>query len=71
MNSNVTRTMISIGAQEFEKLTAEVKETVAASEFVSKNDKPFGVADLWNIQRGRKTQGLSKRAVLSRRNTIV
>ncbi len=71
MNSNVTRTVISMGAQELKNLTSEVKETIADSNFISKNDKTFGVADLWNIQRGRKTQNLSKRAMLSRRNTIV
>ena len=71
MNSNVTSTVISMGAEEFKNLTNEVKETVASSNFVSKHDKSFGVADLWNIQRNRKTQNLSGRAMLSRRNTIV
>ena len=71
MNSNVTRTVINMGAEELKNLTSEVKETVASSNFISKQDKSFGVADLWNIRRGRKTQHLSSRAMLSRRNTIV
>lgn len=70
MNSNITSAIIDMGANELNNLTIEVKETVADSNFVSPN-KSFGVADLWNIQRGRKTQNLSKRAMLSRRSTIV
>ena len=70
MNSNSNSTRITIGAEELNHLTTEVKETVANRHFVA-HDKSFGIADLWNIQRGRKTQDLSKRAVLSRRNTIV
>ena len=70
MNSNITSTIINLGAQELKNLTTEIKETVASENFV-RNDKSFGVADLWNIQRGRKTQHLSSRAMLSRRNTIV
>ena len=70
MNSNMNSTVITMGAEEFKNLTTEVKETVAGSHFTGHN-KSFGIADLWNIQRGRKTQDLSKRAVLSRRNTIV
>ena len=71
MNSNLTSTIISMDAQELKNLTTEVKETVANSNFISKSDRSFGIADLWNIQRNRKTQDLSKRAMLSRRNTIV
>lgn len=70
MNSNITSTVINLGADELRNLTTEIKETVASEHFV-KNDKSFSVADLWNIQRGRKTQNLSNRAMLSRRNTIV
>ena len=70
MNSNITSTIINIGAEELNQLTTEVKETVASRNFTN-HDKSFGVADLWNIHRSRKTQHLSNRAVLSRRNTIV
>lgn len=70
MNSNITSAIIDMGAHELKNLTVEIKETVADSNFVSHN-KSFGIADLWNIQRSRKTKDLSKRAMLSRRNTIV
>lgn len=70
MNS-VNSTIIDMDAQSLKNLTSEIKETVASSNFISKIDKSFGIADLWNIQRIRKTQNLNKRAMLSRRNTIV
>ena len=70
MNSNITSTIIGMDAQDLRNLTTEVKETVASSSFIA-SSKSFGIADLWNIQRSRKTQDLSKRAMVSRRNTIV
>jgi hypothetical protein len=57
-------------ADELRVLTAEVKETVANNADV-KTEKSFSLADLWNIQKNRKTQSLYERAVLSRRSTIV
>lgn len=57
MNSNVTSPVIKLDNEQLRKLTTEVKETVA-TEVVKSN---FTVVDLWNIQRSRKTQSLSKR----------
>jgi len=68
MNNNSNRTVINMGAAELANLTTEVKETVAS---IATQDKTFSAADLWNIQRNRKTQNLSRRPMLSRRNTIV
>jgi len=68
MNNNSNRTVINMGAAELVNLTTEVKETVAS---IATQDKTFSAADLWNIQRNRKTQNLSRRPMLSRRNTIV
>ena len=68
MNNNSNRTIISMDAAELVNLTTEVKETVAS---IATQDKTFSAADLWNIQRNRKTQNLSRRPMLSRRNTIV
>lgn len=68
MNNNSNRTIINMGAAELENLTTEVKETVAT---IATHDKTFSVADLWNIQKSRKTQHLSKRPMLSRRSSIV
>ena len=68
MNNNSNRSIVSMGAAELVNLTTEVKETVAT---FATQDKTFSVADLWNIQRNRKTQNLSKRPMLSRRNTIL
>jgi len=68
MNNNSNRTIINMGAAELVNLTTEVKETVAN---IATHDKTFSVADLWKIQRNRKTQNLSKRPMLSRRNSIL
>ncbi len=68
--NNSTRSIINMDAQQLVNLTTEVKETVANKAFVT-NDKAFSIADLWNIQKSRKTQNLSGRPVLSRRNTIL
>lgn len=70
MNSINNSTIITMGAEELKNLTSEVKETVANSNF-TQQDKSFGIVDLWKIQRNRKTQHLSARKMLSRRNTIV
>ncbi len=70
MNSINKSTLINMGAEEFKNLTSEVKETVANRNF-TEHDRSFGIVDLWKIQRNRKTQDLSKRKMLSRRNTIV
>ena len=68
MNNNSNRTIFNMDAAELVNLTTEVKETVANLATYHKN---FSVADLWNIQRSRKTQNLFKRPVQSRRNTIL
>ena len=68
MNNNSNRTIINMDAAELVNLTTEVKETVAN---LAIHNRTFSAADLWNIQRNRKTQNLSKRAMLSRRNTIL
>ena len=68
MNNNSNRTIINMDAAELVNLTTEVKETVA--NFATP-DKTFSAADLWNIQKSRKTQNLSKRPMLSRRNSIL
>lgn len=68
MNNNSNRSIIAMDAAETANLTTDVNETVAL--FASHN-KNFSVADLWSIQRIRKTQHLSKRPMLSRRATIL
>lgn len=71
MNRNVNSSIILMDAGELKQLTTEVKETIAENAVVKKSEKQFDAANLWNIQRNRKTQSLSKRPVLSRRTTIV
>ncbi len=71
MNRNVNSSIIVMEADELKQLTTEVKETLAENADVEKAEKRFDSASLWNIQKNRKTQSLSKRPVLSRRTTIL
>jgi hypothetical protein len=41
----------------FDKLVAEVKETVAPGMLSKGNKRTFGLADLWRIQKNRKYTG--------------
>ena len=68
MNNNSNRSIINMDAAELANLTTEVKETVAN---IATHYKTFSAADLWAIQKSRKTQNLSKRPMLSRRNSIL
>lgn len=63
MTSNVKSSIVKLEANELNNLVTEVRETVAVKQFTT--------VDLWNIQKGRKTENLSKRPMLSRRNTIL
>ncbi len=49
MNSNVTKKVVLLGAEELQQLTTEVKETVATDK------RLFSAAELWQIQRQMKT----------------
>jgi hypothetical protein len=51
MNSNVMLSHVEMRNDELNNLVEEVKETVATEEFVRK----FTSADLWQIERNRKT----------------
>lgn len=52
MNNNQTQLFTALSKERTQQLTAIVKETLAY-ELVGK--KAFTAADLWNIQRRRKT----------------
>jgi hypothetical protein len=45
----------AISQQQFEKLTAEVKETLATGFTVQPKNRVFSAADMWNIQRTKRT----------------
>ncbi len=53
-----TNLLVSLNNQELNQLTKEVKETVA---FNHQEQKTFGAADLWNIQKMRRTVRASRR----------
>ena len=52
MNTQLNNLFKAISQTETEKLTTIVSETVAT---VENHVKPFTAADLWNIQRQKKT----------------
>jgi len=53
MKTTVNRPGVNISREELEKMTKEVKETLAF-EYLNQN-KTFSSAELWNIQRRRKS----------------
>ncbi|HEY6504317.1 MAG TPA: hypothetical protein VIZ28_10110 [Chitinophagaceae bacterium] len=63
MKSDVMPSVVQMGAEELQQLTAEVKETVASGIQLPKTKKKsFGVADMWNIRRNaRSTSDLLRR----------
>lgn len=65
MKSNVMPSIVQIEANELRQLVTEVRETVAAGIIQVKrtqtNTPSFGIVDLWNIRRGAKPAGSSRR----------
>ena len=58
MKSNVIPSYVQMEAKELEKLVSEVKETVATNfhmEAVHDTPKIFGAADMWKLQKNRKS----------------
>ena len=52
MNSDVMPSRIQMEKEELKQLTQEVKETL---DMIQSDDKTFGTADLWNLQRKMKS----------------
>lgn len=52
MNSDVMPSRIQMEKEELKQLTQEVKETL---DLVQSDEKTFGSADLWNVQRKMKS----------------
>ena len=63
MKSNVMPSIVQIEANELKQLVTEVRETVATG-IISVNrvkTTSFGIVDLWNIRRSRRTARLARR----------
>lgn len=58
MKTQTTNFFMDLDKNEIKQLTKEVKETVAANCTEHKN---FSAADLWNIQKMRRTVRTSRR----------
>jgi hypothetical protein len=63
MKSDVMPSIVQMGTEELQQLTAEVKETVATGIQLPKaKKKSFGIVDMWNIRRNaRSTSDLLRR----------
>lgn len=46
----------ALGAAELRNLAQEVKETVAVNAPALQHKTAFGVVDLWNLERSRRTR---------------
>ena len=58
MKYQVMPSVVRMEQELFEKLAAEVKETIATGISLPKSNKRhFGVVDLWQIQKRRKYTG--------------
>ena len=66
MKSNVMQSIVQIEANDLKNLVSEVKETVATGLIKVNSAKStattsFGIVDLWNIRRSRRTARLARR----------
>jgi hypothetical protein len=57
MKNDVMPSIVQMGAEDLQKLVAEVKETVATGIQLPKVNKrkSFGVVDMWNIRRNARS----------------
>lgn len=53
MEQDLRNWRVQLDKTEINQLVKEVKETLAA-DVINKNNKSFGTADLWKIQRSKK-----------------
>jgi RecB family endonuclease NucS len=66
METIVRHSIVQMEAEELRQLVTEVKETVAEGYRVTGTSKKtsFGIIDLWNIQRKKRTATLNFRRVI-------
>ena len=58
MKSDVMPSIVQMEPRVLRQLTAEVKETVATDVDLAKHNKSsFGILDLWNLRRNRRSTG--------------
>jgi predicted transcriptional regulator len=60
MKTQNTNFFQALGKEQLNNLVKEVKETVAVNHPVVNHKSAFGVADLWNLERGRRTRTLRR-----------
>ena len=55
MEQELNNSKVHLEQNEINQLFEEVKETLAKDAINETNNKSFSAADLWNIQRSKKT----------------
>ena len=55
MKQELNHSKVYLEQKEINQLLEEVKETLAKDVMNEPNNKSFSTADLWNIQRSKKT----------------
>ena len=63
MKSDVMQSIVLMEPKVLRQLVTEVKETVAMDvEFAKQNNSSFGVVDLWNIRKNKRSAGRGRGA---------
>lgn len=60
MKTQHTNFFQALGKEQLDNLVKEVKETVAANHPIVNHKTAFGVVDLWNLERSRRTRTLRR-----------
>lgn len=62
MKLDVNPSFLRMEKETLDKLVTEVKETIAVVDRNKKNERSFGLIDIWNIRRnGKSASGMMRR----------
>jgi hypothetical protein len=68
VNSSIVQTIVQMEQNAFNQLVSEVKETVAQDidfpKLNNNNNPSFGIVDLWNIRKGKRSAASAFRGVM-------
>ena len=60
MKTTNTFFLQTLGKTQLENLVKEVKETVATNIPAIRQERAFGTADLWNLERNRRNRAIRR-----------
>ena len=62
MKLDVNPSFVKMEKETLDQLVTEVKETIAVIDLNKKNERSFGLIDIWNIRRnGKSASGMMRR----------